>query len=492
MRNIAKVTFFFSIIFLTFIFIFAKHYIDLSETIETWMTYKGLAYYKDFSVYHFPLGRISLLPIHLLFNWSFIDSPFIGLFMGIGILSLLYFFGKRIFSQSGTSLSLLFFTIFWWYLATQVIYDHEMMMGLFLTFSLVTFFSIYQSNLISLKKLFLLGIFSSLTLLTGQLSAITVTTLIFIALILVKIKKYKNKIAFPKTVLWVFLGFIIPLTIVLLYIVKIDALYDFYKWNIPYYLTYASDTKQSIFQLPWKELLIYYSPMLILSIFSLLDFLKNRKINSMALILIILNIATLPFNLFSVFHPRHLLYSLPLVAITAGFIINHKYIQKSIEKKITFLWIVSIILLFSTVIFPYYKNHFIYPPTLRIYNDIFPGDTTYETTYWIKDNTPKNSTIMVLGTPIIYVRADRLPASRPNRGIPYSWEPINEVKQEIQANPPDHWIVDQQFVTRLRTNYPTFNVTDFIDNEMLNCYTIQKTFNKWQIWKKDPSCKTSI
>lgn len=485
MKNIAKITFILSIIFLVFIFIFTKHYIDLSETIETWLAYKGLAYYKDFSVYHFPLGRISMLPVHLLFNWSFIESPFIGLFMGIGILSLLFFFGKRFLSENSTSLSLIFFTIFWWFLATQVIYDHEMMMGLFLTCSLFTFFSLYQSNFLSSKKLFTLGIFSSLTILTGQLSGITIATLIFITLVLTRFKKYKNTVHFPQAIFWTSLGFIIPFAIVILYIAKIGALYEFYKFNIPYYFTYAGDPKPSIFQLPWRNLSIYYSPLLILITLVSINFLKTRKINSAEFILILLNIATLPFNLLSVFHPRHLLYSLPLVALTAGFVIDHQAVQKNVKAKIIAVWLVSILLLFSFVIFPYYKNHFVYPPTLRIFNDVFPGDTTYETAYWIKDNTPQNSTIMVLGTPIIYVRADRLPASRPNRGIPYSWQPINEVKKEIQAKQPDYWIVDQQFVTRLRTNYPTFNVTDFIDNEMLNCYTIQKTFNKWQIWKKD-------
>lgn len=490
--NTAKITFILSIVFLTFIFIFTKHYIDQSETIETWLVYKGLAYYKDFSAYHFPLGRISLLPIHLFFNWSFIESPFIGLSMGIGILSLLYYFGKRFLSKRGAALSLLFFTIFWWYVATQVTYDHEMMMGLFLTCSLFTFFGIYQSTIISIKKLFLLGAFSSLTLLTGQLSAITIATLIFITFVLAKFKKYKNTMPFTKSVFWIFLGFAIPFVIVLLYMARIGALYEFYKFNILHYFTYADFERPNVFNLPWNYLSIYYSPLLILLILGAANFLKKREINPTVLILIVLNVATLPFNLLGVFHPRHLLYSLLLVAITAGFVIDHKSFQNNIKNRVILLWMASIILIFSTVIFPYYKNHFIYPPTFRIFNDIFPGDTTYETTYWIKDNTPKNSTIMVLGTGIIYVRADRLPASRPSRGAPYSWVPINEVKKEIQAKPPDYWIVDQQFVIRLHTNYPKFNVTDFIENEMLNCYTLQKSFNKWQIWKRDLSCKIII
>lgn len=489
MKNSPKITLIFSIIFLVFIFIFTKHYIDLSETIETWLAFKGLAYYKDFSVYHFPLGRISLLPIHILFNWTFIESPFIGLFISIAILTLLYFIGKRFLSKTGNSLSLIFFTMFWWYVATQVTYDHEMMMGFFLTCSLVIFFNIYQSSIITTKKVFLLGIFSSLTLLTGQLSGITVVTLIFLTLILNKLKKYKNKLPFSKPLLWVSLGFAIPWVVMLLYIAKIGALYDFYKWNIPYYFTYASDTKLSLLQLPWRDLGIYYSPLIVLSILVLLDYIKNKKIHKLELMLIVLDTATLPFNLFSVFHPRHLLYSLPLVAITAGFAFDHKSIQKGIKKKLIFIWIILTALLFITIIFPYYRNHFIYPPSLRIFNDITPGDNVYETVYWLRDNTPKNATIMVLGDGLIYVRADRLPASRPSRGIPYSWVPISEVRKELLAKPPDYWIVDQQFVLRLRTNYPTFGVLGFVDNEMLRCYTLQKTFAKWQIWKRDFSCK---
>ena len=491
--NIAKITFILSIIFLTFIFIFTKHYIDLSETIEPWLAYKGLAYYKDFSVYHFPLGRISMLPIHQLFNWTFIESPFIGLFMGLGILSLLYYLGKKLLSQNATAVSLIFFTIFWWYVATQVIYDHEMMMGLFLACSLVTFFDIFKSSFLSLKKLFLLGMFSALTLLTGQLAGLTVAAVILLTLMVVKSKKYTNKITFLKSIFFVSLGFAIPWVILILYLLKIGALWEFYYYTIHfYYFTYAAYPKPSLLQLPWRDLAIYYSPLLVLMLLSSLNYLKTRKINFTELILITLSMATLPFNLLSVFHPRHLLYSLPVVALTAGFVIDNKSVQSRIKNKVIYLWFILVSLMFVSVLYPYYKNHLIYPPTLKIFNNTYPGDNVYETADWLKNNTPKNTTIMVLGTPTVYVRADRLPASRPSRGIPYSWEPIDEVRKELQAKPPDYWIVDQQFIIRIRTNYSKLHVLGYIDNEMLHCYNLVKSFNKWQIWKRDLSCKITI
>ena len=484
MLNNAKLGLIFSIAFIVFLFVFTKHYIDLSETTESWFVYKGLNYYKDLPIYHFALSRIATLPIHLLFNWTFIESPFIGLFIGIADLILIYLIGTKFLNKTANTVSLMFFSIFWWYLATQITYDFEMLIGLFLMIALFFMLNISQEKKLPVKKLFYIGLFSSLSLLSGQVAAIALAALLLTSLAVAKARKFD----FKKSFLWISFGFIVPWIITLSYLIKSNSLYEFYKYNIPYYLTYASDAKPNIFHLPWNYLGLYYSPLLILAIFVLFEFFKRRKINQVELILIILMAASLPFNLLSIYHPRHLLYSLPLVAIAAGFVINHK-VSGGIKTGVLLLWGFSIVFSTTTVIFPYYKSHLIYPPTLKIFNDLYPGDKTYETAHWLKDNTPQNSTIMVLGTPMVYLRAERLPASRPNKGIPYSWVPIEEVKKEIQAKPPDYWVVDRQFVARLKTNYPTFNVTDFIENEMLNCYNLVQTFNKWEIWEKDSNCR---
>ncbi len=478
---------------LTFLFVFSKHYVNLAEATDAWFTYKGVTPYKDLAITQLPLGWITFIPMHLIFKWSFKDSPFIGLFIGVSMLLLLYFLGKEFFSNAlGKTITLLFFTTFFWYLATQITYSHEMLMGLFLTCSLVILFSIYQSNVISLKKFFLLGLSSSLTLLSGQISGITIATLIFIALFLAKLKKYTNKIPFPKSLLLVSIGFFIPLAVILLYMANMGALYEFYKWNVLYYFTYANDAKPGLFQLPWRDLGIYYSPLLVLTILVSFEFFKKKRLALPGLILIILNIATLPFNLFSIFHPHHLLYSLPLTAITAGIVIEYKSIQKDIKNKIVFLWLFLILLMFLFVFVPYYKNHLIYPPTMKIFNDAYPGDNMYEAVSWIRENTPENAKIMVVGNALFYIRSDRLPASRPYSGLPYFWEPINEVRKEILSSPPEYWIVDEQYVARLRKDYSKFDIMGFIDNEMLHCYTLKKSFKKWEIWKRDLSCRITI
>ncbi len=109
---------------LLLLFLLMPHYIEITGVLETWFPYKGLIPYKEFAAYHFPLGRWILLPLHLVSNWNLELDPFVGLAFGIGTLILIYKFGRRSLSPLGTSISLLFFSLFFWFAATGILFFH--------------------------------------------------------------------------------------------------------------------------------------------------------------------------------------------------------------------------------------------------------------------------------------------------------------------------------------------------------------------------------
>src|SRR3972149_10209057 len=131
---------------LIILFIFIPHTVELTEVIDTWFPYKGLVMYKDFPITHTPLGRFLIVPLHLLSNWNLEVDPFLGLAIGILSLYVLYIFGKRFLSKRGTQISLIFFTIFYWYYATSIMYFHEMFIGLTLAIALFFYYKIHEEQ----------------------------------------------------------------------------------------------------------------------------------------------------------------------------------------------------------------------------------------------------------------------------------------------------------------------------------------------------------
>lgn len=474
-----KLTLLFCISAITLVFLFNPHYIELS-VLENWFFIKGLVWYKEFPAEHFPLGRLVLLPTQLLSNWSFKLDPFVALLTGSLSLLLIYRFGKKYLTHYGTTVSLLFFTIFFWYFTTGVQFFHEILIGLLLLSSTYLLFNMYMEKKLSQKKLLISGILLSATELSGQIATLSIATLASLLLYLIK-SRSKSQKKFLKSITIVLLGTVIPLFPFLVYFTANNALIDFFYWNVPYYLTYASDASKNLSILPYKIILTFYLPLITLLVLTLMK--RNRNIKNVSMLL--LSMSTIPSVVFSIFHFHHFNYALPILALTAGMTFSQTPGYKLLKRVLKTTLLGALLLVFANVILPWHRSRIIFPPSLRIYNlETTPGDNTHETIEWLKKNTSPSSRIMVLGTSIVYLRSDRLPASRPAKGIPYTWTPMESVKQEMIAAPPDYWIVDRRFLNRIVISNRREDIKNFIDEELARCFSKVVQYDNWEIWQK--------
>lgn len=483
--NLARNTLILSCLFLIIIFLINPHFIELTGVLETWIQYKGLTLYKDFFGLHFPLGRWVLFPFRFLFNWNFEVDPVLALIVGLLNLVVIYLFRKTFLTQLGTSVALIFFSIFFWFDGTGIIFDHEILIGLLLTILIY----IYSKNFkkFNYKTVFGIGILISLIELTGQIVSLILGLLGL--MFIFKIKSQKTELS--KNLVWFFLGIALPFILISIFFYSKSALGEFLYYNTIYYTTYASFTKTPFWRLPLKELAAYYAPLLALIIIFLLDLITNinKRLFTLnfanpSLQLIGLGISTIPFILFSLFHPHHLSYALPVMALLAGLSVDKLKELSSKKRLIIYTYLLYVIIVFTTSILPWHLNRIIWPPSLKIANDTYPGDDMYTTVLWVKNNTPFNSKIMVLGDGMFYVRSDRLPASRPSRAIPYSWRPFDKIKPELLANPPDYWVIGDDFINRLKNDYYEYDMLDFVSQQLKQCYQQKLNNQGWHVWQR--------
>lgn len=444
-----KLILYLSIVWHIFFFFFIHKLIELPGLLESWWTYKSLIYYKDFATFHFPLGRWILLPFYLLTNWNLLTGPILGLITNILIVIILHKFGKKHFSKAGTSVAIIFFSLFSWYLGTAIMFYHEMLAGLIF---LVAFFNFATS-----QSSFKLGIIASLTELAGQI--ITPTLLIFSVLFAIK---------YPKKLWRYLLGALVPLTLLSLYFFTNNAFEEFFKQNFLYYTTYAkSYEKVSLLSLPLFELFLFYFPLISLIFFKKISFLFRFSV--------LLLLSTIPFVVFSVFHFHHLSFALPLASIVIGFLYS-----KKLASKITILFLV--ILAFRLL--PWYINTSSFKNIGRIANNLTVGDTMYQTVDWVKKNTPDSSTILVAGDALFYFSTNRLPSNKNAYVSPYNWEPLKITIQEVNQDLPDYWVINRTYLTRLIKEYKKDLMVTYIEKTLTNSYSQKATFDDWEVWEK--------
>lgn len=462
---------------LIFLFLFNPHYIELTGTLESWFPYKGLIAYKDFAAYHFPLGRLILLPFYILAGWNLEVSPFLGLFFGLGSLVIIYLFGKKFLSQKGSSLSMLFFGILFWYLATGILFFHEILIGFLLALIILLLFSSIKK--VGPVKLFTLGFLISLTELSGQIASITLLTLILI--ILLVIAKTKNS----KMLIYFSIGLIIPWILTLFYYWKNHALEEFLYYNINYYLDYRRYEKDSLDKLPFRDLAIFFTPLIFLAYLVIINFIKKRKLSIQILLIFSLSLSTIPFIVFSIYHPHHLNYALPILALSLGFSYDYFSKLQNFAGRAIIIVVVFVLIASSSVIVPWHFERIIFPRNLRIQNDVYfdSKDPMKSAISWVKENTQKDSTLLVIGDALFYFKADKLPINRPSKGIPYAWSPFEKVKEELYPLA-DFWVVDRQFLKNLILTYKRPDMVDFVNQTLKECFKNSSTFDNWEIWER--------
>jgi len=482
------VSLYLAVLFLILTFIFIPHYIELSDVVESWFFAKGLLFYKDFVAYHFPLGKLILLPIHYLTALDLRADPFLGLAIGILTTVFLYKIGILVKNKISIPLSLFFFSIYYWLTATGVQYYHEQLIALLLTITIYCYLRIKLHKHLGIKNLFIIGLLISLTELAGQV--VSLTLIVFFILVVYSLFVEKKSLqTFILNILSFLAGCLVPFLLLALYFFLKGGLEDFIFSNITYYFIQYSDYgNRPILQLP-LYLLAFYLP-----IFGGLLLFINKKFRNnpdrhIFLFLFFLSLSTLPFVLFSVFHPHHITYALPILSMFAGivFIDLRKYSpsMKLITKLLSLLLVSIFILGFVKDVIPWYKNKIKYPATLDVANDLFPGgDGMYNTVEWIKNNTPPAAKILVIGDSLFYLKSNRMPAIKTCKGMEYVWRDLNSIKKEIYATPPAYWIIGMPYLEKLEKVYRQKEVVVFVNRYLKNNYKLVHETGVWQIWKK--------
>lgn len=476
-----RVVFFVAIFWIIASYFLLPHYVELTGALETWLPYKGLILYKQAHSFHFPLGRYILLPIHLAANWNLEYDPILALLFGTGSLFLIYKFGKRYLHPLSTSVSLLFFAIYFWYAATGILFFHEILIGFLLGVAFIILLKIRREKSPSINLLLFQGLVLSTNLFSGQISGITVVVLAILTVWEVIRKKVGKK-----ALISLLAGLILPGLVLSIYFLSRGALYEFFYYNVLYYFQYAGYSEAGT-SLPWNDLLAFYFPSLVLAVAVLKKLVVRKQIPYLSGSALLVSLSTIPFMLTSVYHPHHLNYALVISAMTLGVALRDSLSDSKSVKVVTTLGIAYIGYMTLTTYIPWHTSRFRIPENMRIANDLYPDDVDpmNDAVTWVKENTNQDDQLMVIGDAMFYLRSDRLPASRPSKGIPYSWNPLSEVIIEIRQSPADYWVVDTNFIKRLEEIYQRFDITGFIEEELDNCYKLREQYEIWQIWERD-------
>lgn len=475
-EKLPQIILFLSFLWLTIIFLYSPHYISSGIILESWAISKGMVLYKDIASFHFPLGRIVTLVLHQLNNWDLRWDPFLGLFVGVTSIILIYYFGKKFLKPAGLILSLLFFTLWFWYLSTGIMFFHEEVIGLFLIIDLTLLFSFIKQKVPDFSKLILLGLSLSVTELFGQVASVTVVTFFILALYII-FSKLKGSNAF-KALLVLTVGAVIPLIPFIIYFYLNNTLGSFFYWNVLYYVDYESE-KASLLELPFLQLLTFFSPIL-LSLYSLL---RSKHRDFLTFSALIISISSIPFIIFSIFHYHHLSYALPVLALCAGLAVDKLDLKKISNRFIFGIWSAFMLFTLFSIILPWQFSHTTTSLDFSIRNilDRKVNDPENSMVDWIGANTKPNDKILVIGDSLLYYYSDRLPATRPSQSIPFSWVPFDKVSQEILSHPAKYLIIDQQFLNRLISSYHEERMVDFVNNKLSECYRSAAVFENWQV-----------
>ena len=368
-KNSNLIFLFISMFWIIFVFLGKRHFIETGNTIDNWFFSKGLVFYRDFESWYFPLGRFIMQPLHLLTNWDLRYDPIVGLLLGIGSLLIIYRVSLTIKNTFSTGVSLVYFSVFYWFSATGVAYYHEQLICFLLSLTLLQLLKILalKSKKIKNTSILILGLLIGTTEMAGQVASITLFVITVIILIFI-IYKFTNEVF--RKIGYLLVGIGLPFVPLILYVIQKNAFPDFFYSNFTYYFSsYSKYESTSFLSLP-KTIGIYYLPLGVLIFFVLLYLFRHIKPNKYELVFILLGISTIPFLIYGVFHFHHLTNTLPVVALLSGLI--SKKLSSSLKGGKTFIFTVLLvfIILISQSILPWYFNNLRFPTNWEIANGL--------------------------------------------------------------------------------------------------------------------------
>lgn len=452
-----------------------------------WFTDKGLIMYKDFLNFYFPLSTYFVLPFLKIANWNLEIEPLLSLIIALITLVVIFKTALRFLSPLAVSFSIIFFTLLFYYFTTSIQYTGEAITGLFLILTTNRILSFTKSG----KKttdLFIIGILISLTLLFNQISALVLS--VITVFLLVGIYKSSKRKIFLKSFFILATAILLPMTLVLIYFLKENAILDLFYNNFVYYFTYLKLAKGSgnLLGLPWNEILLFYIP----SITGIYLITTRRIIPSAVrpvfLLLLSASIVTIPSIIFSVFHRHHFLYALPITSLLFGTIFDIGLRSKGLLGKVAVLLAgIFIVYQFFSTIFPWYFTRVVPGRNNYIANDILPGDSMHDMVKWVKENTTTEDKLLIAGDGLFYFKAERLPSTKFFTVLPWHYKPINQTAPLIKNYRPNYWVISPSYLERVSSpgGWNSPEITEFIRADLNNCYKLVITFPDWEIWQKN-------
>ena len=447
------------------VFLKMPHLTWIPAFMNTWFYDKGLLYYKDFIQLHFPIPHMVAYPLLKLTNWDILKEPFLALFTAILTTLILYKIAQKYLAPPSRTAVLVFFSLLFWYSSTWVQYSGESITGLFL---LITVFL-----LIRLANPFLIGIFFSLTELTGQI----VTPTLIALFILYTIRLFTAPKTKPfKSLIYFLLGSLVPIAITSAYFFLKGTFTDFFFWTVTYYLTYAKLAKAGIGSLPWKDIVLVFSP----ALFVLVALIRKKKRDWISLVLVTAIFSSIPFVVGSIFHPHHYLFILPVASLAFG---------KAMGTDRSRLLIGFFIYMTVFTFYPWYSYRLTRGPANQNLNDVSKDPQMQELVGEIKQKSQSKG-IIVVGDPLIYYFSDTLPTNKYFMALPWHYIPLTETKKIFDSKPPHLWIIDTGYMKRFYESWKTPEVGNFIKDQISGCYRKVYESQPWEIWQRKSSCSS--
>ncbi len=469
------------ILWLAYLFISLPHLIWHPSFLLSWFMSKGLIIHKDVMHVHFSMATFFSYPFLKFTNWNNEVEPLLSFVIAVLTVFILWKFSKTFLSNKAISLALFFFSLLFYYFTTGVQYTMEAICGLFTITSFFVFFKIYRSKSISKLHQLTLGILVSLSLLFDQI-AILVLGILIIADVFWVINRKQRKLL---SLIMFFLGLLIPSFLFVMYFVINKAFSDFFYQTVTYYFLYAKLANEggNLKFLPWKDILFFYSPLMFVPFFI-------TKKNIELMLLSLASLVSVPTIIFSVYHPHHYLYVLPLLALLIGFTFDSIAKSKTIAVKSLTIF-VSIFLFSHSIftIFPWYIHKIQTNNKNGVINLIDSNDEASLVVLWIKNNTNENSKILVAGDSVVYFASNRLPSSKYFTVLPWLYKPIDKTYEEMKDFLPDYWIVSSSYLRRLssRDGWDSPEVSKYITDLLEEKYVQEIAFDDWGIWKRSTS-----
>ncbi len=372
----------------------------------------GLVLYKDLVFVYTPL---SILPQILFFKIGFVNPFFLKLFfIFYKLITLLVFIKVFEVINLKKDLKVILYGLF------LVILMFEFVPNSFWPDSILSLYLIIFIFYYIRSRFFLAGLFLGLCFLTKQ------TSIIFFPPSLLLVLIYERNL---KILLNYILGFVVPVTIFILYLVTSNTVGDFYRWAIYYPLYFWREIPGYLYLLNSKREMIF---MFIVNFPIFLIVLKRNLRNKISLSLVIFSLLSL-FLMFPRYTPIHLSSNLIISVLLWRIVLNKFTAGKQI------LILILIILM----------GYFIIKPSFKFSNSIrFFENSDLKISNTLNEVILKSDNVYLLGLHSgLYFSANLLPPTPWLDNYPWYFEIQNE-----SMNTLNKWNSDKNPEYIIKTN----------------------------------------